>query len=184
MTHSVRKIKLASVIIFGFITTVILTAWSSTKEDHAVYNKTKSERKAFVISSMELYDCIIKYSEIYKVPKNIAFGIAYSETKYKSPYDVNYNHGQKSFAGALGPMQVMPMSAKYIWKCDTITNSYLKENIDFNVHTSMKLLCYYKKKHGSWLKALGAYNTGKPIVNDYAKKTLSYKFKWRTIKHN
>ena len=42
--------------------------------------------------SMKMYDEILRYSKRYKVPKHIAFNIAYMETKYRGPFHFDYEH--------------------------------------------------------------------------------------------
>ena len=49
-----------------------------------------------------------------------------------------------------------------------LTKNDLLNNLKLNVYLSMKILSYLKNKYGSWELALGAYNTGRPIVNQYA----------------
>jgi hypothetical protein len=44
----------------------------------------------------------------------------------------------------------------------------LMNDLELNVHISMKLLARLKEKYGNWRVALGAYNPGRPIVNSYA----------------
>jgi hypothetical protein len=39
----------------------------------------------------------------------------------------------------------------------------------------MKLLARLQKKYGNWKVALGVYNSGRPIVNDYAIRIASGK---------
>jgi soluble lytic murein transglycosylase-like protein len=71
-----------------------------------------------------MYESIEKYSEIYDVPKYIAYNVAYMETKYRGPFHFNYNPEQVSSAGALGPMQIMPGTANSkVFTDTTITNS-------------------------------------------------------------
>jgi hypothetical protein len=53
---------------------------------------------------LKMYELIDHYSNIYKIPKYIAFNVAYLETHYKGPFDWKYKPGQTSFAGAVGPM--------------------------------------------------------------------------------
>jgi soluble lytic murein transglycosylase-like protein len=43
----------------------------------------------------------------------------------------------------------------------------------------MKVLSDLYDKYGNWKKALGAYNTGRPIINDYAQKGVEKDY----IKH-
>jgi soluble lytic murein transglycosylase-like protein len=123
---------------------------------------------------VELYNCIEKYSEEYEIPRNIAFGVAFSETRYKGPMDWGYEHDKTSGAGALGPMQVMFSTAKGLFPGKEFSREDLRKNIDFNVHCSMKLLRKLYNKYSNWKLVLGAYNTGRPCVNGYAEKVYNY----------
>jgi soluble lytic murein transglycosylase-like protein len=124
-----------------------------------------------------MYYYIEKYSEEYKIPRKYAYGVAYAETRYRGPVVWKYNHAQTSYAGALGPMQIMPATAKLI-NGRPIPNSTLKSDIELNVETSMKLLRRLKNKYGDWKVVFGCYNTGRPIVNDYAHKVYNYDPQW------
>jgi soluble lytic murein transglycosylase-like protein len=126
---------------------------------------------------LQMYYYIEKYSEEYKIPRKYAYGVAYAETRYRGPFDWKYNHAQTSYAGALGPMQIMPATAKLI-NGRPIPNSTLKSDIELNVETSMKLLRRLKNKYGDWKVVFGCYNTGRPIVNDYAHKVYNYDPQW------
>ena len=37
---------------------------------------------------LKMYELINHYSDIYEIPKHIAFNVAYLETRYKGPFDV------------------------------------------------------------------------------------------------
>lgn len=129
--------------------------------------------------SVKMYNSILKYSEEYGVPKEYAFGIAYSETRYKGPVDTLYKGTFRSKAGALGPMQIMYNTAKlYIKKDELLTKKLLKNDIELNVKLSMRILRDLKDTYGTWGKALGAYNTGRPVVNKYAKNILKKSYNW------
>jgi len=123
---------------------------------------------------LQMYYSIEKYSEKYGVPKKYAYGIAWKETRYKGPFDWKYIHSRESSAGAVGPMQVMFSTAKMMWKGRDITKQELRDNIEFNVETSMKLLKHLYTKYGDWKIVFGSYNTGKPIVNQYAIDVYNY----------
>ena len=127
---------------------------------------------------LQMYDAIIKYSEEYQIPKRYAFGIAWCETRYGGPFDWDYDHKKISSAGAIGPMQIMPATARGHWKDTTFTNKDLKDDIDFNVHTSMKVLRKLYNKFGDWKIVFGCYNTGRPMVNDYAVRVYNFKINW------
>jgi soluble lytic murein transglycosylase-like protein len=117
---------------------------------------------------IKLYDHLRKYSKRYNVPFRIALGVAKKETSYGGPFDWHYDPAQTSSANAYGAMQVQVPTAGDIWG-RKVSKKELLNNLEFNVHTSMKLLSKLHKRYGSWEVALGCYNTGRPIVNGYAK---------------
>ena len=124
--------------------------------------------------SLQVYTSIEKYSKKYKVPKYIAYNIAYLETTYQGPFDWTYHGKLTSYAGAKGPMQIMPKTANYVTG-KRISKSDLLHNIDLNVHISMRLLRNLHKRYGDWGVACGYYNTGYPKINDYARFCVSNK---------
>ena len=89
-----------------------------------------------------------------------------------------YDHKQVSFAGAVGPMQVMPTTAAFINHKATVSKKKLTDDIEYNVETSMKLLRYLYDKYGDWPTVFGAYNTGRPLVNQYAMDIINKKYIW------
>jgi soluble lytic murein transglycosylase-like protein len=136
--------------------------------------------------SIILYECIEKYSDIYDIPKYIAYNVAYKETRYRGPFHWNYNPEQGSYAGALGPMQIMPSTGRPIYNNilgykDELTNERLISDIELNVMISMKLLNRLYKMEGDWAIVCGKYNTGKSVINDYAIYCVTnkdYRNKW------
>lgn len=142
-----------------------------------------------VPKSIVMYECIEKYSDKYNIPKYIAYNVAYRETRYKGPFHWDYNPEQGSYAGALGPMQIMPSTGRSYYNkimgfTDELTNERLKTDIETNVMLSMKILRRTFDKVGSWSITCGKYNTGRSIINEYATYCSSnkdYKSKW--IKH-
>ena len=117
----------------------------------------------------KMYESILIHADSFDVPLHIAFNVARMETGYRGPNHENYNHKQTSKAGAVGPMQIMPQYASY-FAGFPVKKKELKDSIDLNVYISMKVLSDLYDKYGNWKKALGAYNTGRPIINDYAQK--------------
>ena len=91
--------------------------------------------------------------------------------------DLDYNHKQTSYAGALGPMQIMPSTARMIYG-KSIPNHKLKNDIKLNVMISMKLLRRLRNTYGNWGVVFGAYNTGRPCINGYAKNILDKQYIW------
>jgi hypothetical protein len=127
---------------------------------------------------LQMYFSIEKFAEQYNIPKRFAYGIAFAETRYEGPFDWDYQHTQTSFAGAIGPMQIMPSTAKMMWPGSSITNKKLMNDIQFNVETSMKLLRRLYDKYGNWKTVFGCYNTGRPCVNGYAERVYAHQPNW------
>lgn len=116
---------------------------------------------------VRLYSLLDKYSKKYDVPFEIALGVANEETGYLGPFHWSYNPKKVSSASAYGAMQVQVPTAND--NCDKhVTSKMLMNDLELNVEISMRLLSRLKKKYGSWQVALGAYNSGQPIVNSYA----------------
>lgn len=116
---------------------------------------------------LKMFYLLETYSEKYNIPKHIAYNIAYHETRYRGPFDWTYKHNLESFAGAVGPMQVMVRTASFI-NDSTVSKTDLKNDVELNIMSSMKLLSYLHKRYGDWKIVCGYYNTGRPIINDYA----------------
>lgn len=127
---------------------------------------------------LQMYYLIDKYAAKYNIPRKYAYGIAYYETRYTNPFQWDYNHKQASSAGAVGPMQVMLPTAKMMWPRKPITKTELTNSIQLNVETSMKLLRYLYDRYGDWKLVFGAYNTGRPMVNQYALNVYNYNLKF------
>jgi soluble lytic murein transglycosylase-like protein len=130
-------------------------------------------------NSVKMYYYILKYSKIYGIPKNIAFGMARFESSYNGLFDWGYNPNISSSSNAYGALQIKTSTAKYINKKyyiteEDISKESLINNLDLNINIGLCYLHYLYKKHGSWDLALGAYNTGKPKVNSYAVKVSNF----------
>ena len=126
---------------------------------------------------LQMYYHINRYADTFNIPIKYAFGIAHVESSYNGPFHWNYNHKLTSYAGAVGPMQIMPSTAKFINK-EKVSPIRLKSDVEYNVKTSMKLLRYLYDQYGDWKLVFGAYNTGHPCVNGYALKVYSYEPSW------
>ena len=136
-------------------------------------------------TSMVMYDNLEKYSDEYDIPKHIIYNIAFLETRYEGPFDWSYDAARTSCVGAVGPMQVMPSTANLIHKTN-VSVSKLKTDVRFNIETSVKLLQRLYKKYGNWEIVCGCYNTGKPIVNGYARfceSNKDYQKNWVYLKN-
>lgn len=152
------------------------TTKEEKKTTHECYSSPKQEP---VPPCLQMYYSIEKYSEKYKVPKKIAYGIAHSETRYLGPFHWEYDPKLTSHAGAMGPMQVMYATAQMMWPGKKITKSMVLDDIDFNVETSMKALAHLYQRYEDWKIVLGCYNTGMPIINSYSYKVLAFNPNWK-----
>jgi soluble lytic murein transglycosylase-like protein len=155
-------------ILFSLIFTIFVYA-------QVTYTNPDCEPKT---NAEKMYESILIHADSFDVPLHIAFNVARMETGYRGPNHESYNHKQTSKAGAVGPMQIMPKYASY-FAGFPVKKKELKDSIDLNVYISMKVLSKLYDKYGNWKKALGAYNTGRPIINDYAQKGVEKDY----IKH-
>jgi len=129
------------------------------------------------IPSQQMVISIHKYAKIYKIPVDYLYAVAYHETGYRGPEHTSYNPAQKSKAGALGAMQIMPTTANDVHK-KKVSKQKLMADVDFNVMTSAKLIRQLKNRYKDWATVFGYYNTGYPIVNEYAESVVNKKYVW------
>ena len=131
---------------------------------------------------LRMYNSIEKYSKMYRVPKYVAYNVAYKETHYQGPFHWSYNPYQTSYANAVGPMQIITKYA-HPYAGRRVSQKELTRNIELNVMVSMKMLRARYNTYHSWALSCGGYNTGSPIVNEYASYCASnknYKKNWVT----
>lgn len=111
---------------------------------------------------------IQKYSEIHNVSPAIIASIVNAE----SSFDKN----AMSQSGALGLMQILPSTAK--WVSDTLDLTYEKSKlfeVDFNLNVGTYYIKYLMEKFNDLKTALCAYNAGEGNVmlwllnNEYSK---------------
>ena len=159
---------------FLFVFSLFLTAYTILSFNLKNEPKTLNE-ELYEIGSNEtalpcerMYYLIETYSDSFCVPKYIAYGVAYKETRYRGPLDTLYNPKLTSRAGAVGAMQIMPRYASYFAE-RPVTKNELMHDLETNVWLSMKILSQHYERYKNWALACGAYNTGKPVLNKYAK---------------
>ena len=170
-----NSLKFLAVATIGLVVMVSMT-------DDKMEEETYTLRDMEPVSStdppcIQMYYYIEQYADSFNIPKRYAYGIAKAETGYRGPFHWRYNPAQTSCVGAVGPMQVMLATARFINK-DGVSRDKLKTDIQYNVFTSMKLLRRLYNKYGNWRTVFGAYNTGRPCVNGYAHKVYNHKLKW------
>lgn len=97
------------------------------------------------------------------------------ELKYLAVIESNLNTGATSWAGAVGPWQFMPYTAR---DYGLVVNNYFDERRDYikSTHAAARyLLNLYKQMH-DWLLVIAAYNGGPGRVYDAMKKSGSRNF--------
>jgi soluble lytic murein transglycosylase-like protein len=183
---NLKNILLFTLFSVSFI--VVLTSWNTLeKNTESIEDVIERGRMGGVPTSptsLKMYELIEKYSEEYEVPKHIAYNVAFLETRYQGPFHWNYVPSKTSPVGAVGPMQIMPSTAKFINKTSVPTNT-LRTNIELNIRTSMKLLRHLHDRYGDWGVVCGCYNTGRPIINGYARfceTNINYQKNWIYLK--
>lgn len=176
------KTKLITILILASILFISLSLKSikSIETEDQYLSGIDSSSVVNSAPSIQMYFYIKKYAAEFDIPEAYAFSLAYQETRYGGPMHLKYNHAQTSYAGALGPMQIMPMTAKHMLG-EPISNSKLKTNIDVNVYISMKLLRHLHDRYNDWGLVFGAYNTGRPCINQYARNILNKQFIWKEV---
>lgn len=164
------KMKLKFLFVFSLILVACsILSFNFTKEpktlNEELYEIGQSED---ALACEKMYYLIETYADSFCVPKFIAYGVAYKETRYRGPLDTLYNPFLTSHAGAVGAMQIMPQYASY-FAGRKVTKSELMNNLETNVWLSMKILAQHYERYKNWALACGAYNTGQPKLNKYAK---------------
>lgn len=165
------NIKYLLVFLFGCLlsTTIFVLSknFNNNIEDKIVFLDDGSIEVLNPPNSLKMYELSEINLKKHNIPRYIFYNIAYLETKYRGPFHWDYIPYQTSFAGAVGPMQIMPETANMIHG-KKIKIKDLKCNIKLNIETSAMLLEKLYKKYKDWKIVCGCYNTGKPIINDYA----------------
>jgi soluble lytic murein transglycosylase-like protein len=129
---------------------------------------------------LQMYSYIEKYSKEYKVPRHVAYNVAYRETGYRGPFHWSYTTKHVSSMGAVGPMQIIPVYAPP-FAGKVVSSEELMNSVELNVRVSMKMLRHWYSLSRDWNLSCGGYNSGKLIVNEYASycaNNKDYKKNW------
>ena len=154
-----------------YIESLGVNVWAETKDRKSLESAYSEMYTSNTIPSMQVYVAIKKYCAVYNVPVVYAFRVARFESGWKGPSHLGYTANDKiSVTNALGVMQVLPSTAKHVWKNKSITDEQLLNDIDFNVHTGIKYMrqLYNIECHNDWPQVFAYYNTGYTSLNDYA----------------
>ena len=175
--ESQKRNKIVAATITGIIVCLALILFPKEEPKDPYIGDMTEEEIDKSIPSIRVYYYIKKYCKEYGIPEKYAFGIAYQETRYQGPLDSSYNHKQISSSGAVGPMQIIPRYArKHVGR--KVTGKELRNDIKLNVRVSMSMMKDWYKIHGDWGLAFGAYNTGSPCLNRYAREILKENYNW------
>lgn len=180
-----KKILLALTLFITIFSTSSFVGYISDNENKSAMIDSIDSNYNKLPECVRVFDYVVKYAKKYSVPFNIAFGIIHTETGYKGPLHMDYNPRLTSKSKAYGAMQIKLKTANTI-SDKVLTKKDLLSNTELNIELGLKLLSSLKDQYGSWKLALGAYNTGKPVVNQYAKNIIKFKadkyFIWDTNK--
>ena len=87
------KLKLTTVLILLCIMSVVLVSSTMSYSASDPYLENVSDDNIVNSSpSIQMYFYIKKYAEKFSIPEPYAFSLAYQETRYGGPLDLNYNH--------------------------------------------------------------------------------------------
>ncbi len=148
-TRSVILILIAAILL-GFVLNALLTCI-----DRMIYPE-------------EYHDMVMKYSKEYSVPAELVFAIIKVESNFKSD--------AKSSAGAIGLMQMLPDTYKWLAedKLGEAAFTAMLYDPDVNIKYGTYYLQYLYAKFGSWEKVIIAYNWGEGNFADFLE-TEGYK---------
>jgi membrane-bound lytic murein transglycosylase D len=101
--------------------------------------------------------------------------------KYLAVIESNLKSNALSVAGAVGPWQLMPGTAREL---GLVVNSQHDERTDLNksTHAAAKFLMQLHKELGDWLLVIAAYNGGPARLKNIIRKTKSNDF-WNIQNH-
>jgi soluble lytic murein transglycosylase-like protein len=171
-----NNIKIGVVAVLSAATTFTTTIQTEEPEVKQTV-RTSRPIKQNLPPCVQMYNNIKQYADSFNIPLRYAFGVAKVETGYRGPFHWDYNHAQGSSAGALGPMQIMLATARSN-NHDNVSRERLRNDIEYNVMTSMKVLRKLYNKYGDWKIVFGCYNTGRPCINGYSHRVYNHKINW------
>lgn len=172
-----QKIKLILVFLSGAITFLLAGLFFDSTGERLESEKMTEEEVVNSSPAIQMYFYIKKYAKEYEIPEAYAFALAYQETRYQGPLHLSYDHRAISPSGAVGPMQIIPKYA-HRFAGRKVTPQELKDNIQLNVKVSMGMLRKWYDIYKDWGLAAGAYNTGQPVINGYARAVVNKEYYW------
>ena len=112
----------------------------------------------FFVSNKKYSNFVLKYAKEYKLDSSLVYAIIKTES--------NFDKKAISKSGALGLMQIIPSTAK--WIAEELKEEYSKDNM-FDAETNIRYGCYYLSYLFERFKKMDivvcAYNAGETVVN-------------------
>ena len=106
-------------------------------------------------------DYVTVYAEKYGVPETLVYAVIRTESDFES--------GAVSGAGAVGLMQLMPATFK--WLTDDMLFEHLEDGMLYDPETNIRYgtycLSYLYDRYGRWDLAIAAYNGGLGNVDEW-----------------
>lgn len=94
------------------------------------------------------------YAKAYDLPPHLVYAIIRTESDFDS--------NAQSAAGAIGLMQLMPSTFR--WITDDVLRERLDDGMIYDPETNVRYGCFYLRRlydrYGEWSAALAAYNAG------------------------
>lgn len=94
------------------------------------------------------------YAKAYDLPPHLVYAVIHTESDFDS--------NAQSAAGAIGLMQLMPSTFR--WITDDVLRERLDDGMIYDPETNIRYGCFYLRRlydrYGEWSAALAAYNAG------------------------
>ena len=94
------------------------------------------------------------YAKAYDLPPHLVYAVVRTES--------NFDSNAQSAAGAIGLMQLMPSTFR--WITDDVLRERLDDGMIYDPETNVRYGCLYLRRlydrYGEWSAALAAYNAG------------------------
>ncbi len=108
---------------------------------------------------------VSKFSEEYKVDKNLIYAVIKAES--------NFDEGAVSNKGATGLMQLMPSTAMQVSKsANLICNENNLKQANININLGVKYISELIEKYDNKEVALAAYNAGTGNIDNWIEKGI------------
>ena len=108
---------------------------------------------------IKYYDTVSKYCNEFKIEPVLVFSVIKTES--------DFNISAKSKVGAIGLMQLMPLTAKFIADKIGFNEEINLENYETNIHLGIAYLSYLFNRFAYENVVICAYNAGEGVVSKW-----------------